>query len=64
MFLCDLFLLMEDINFASYTDDNTPCIIDDDLDQVESNLKDATLTLQRVLRQSNETKSRKVSLPN
>ena len=45
IFLCDLILLMEDINFASYTDGNTPYIIDDDLSQVASSLEGAAVTL-------------------
>ena len=36
---------MEDINFASYTDGNTPYIIDDDLSQVASSLEGAAVTL-------------------
>ena len=28
VFICDLFSIMNNINFASYADDNTPYIID------------------------------------
>lgn len=36
---------MEDIDFASYADDNTPYTIDDDTDQVVSTLEDAVEAL-------------------
>ena len=45
IFLQELFLIMEYIDFASYADDITTCIINDDRDQVVSALEDASLSL-------------------
>ena len=44
IFLQELFLIMEYIDFASYADD-IMCIINDDRDQVVSALEDASLSL-------------------
>ena len=44
IFLQELFLIMEYIDFASYADDIT-CIINDERDQVVSALEDASLSL-------------------
>ena len=34
IFLCDLFFIMNDIDFASYTDDNTPYVVGNDVQDV------------------------------
>ena len=34
IFLCDLFFIMDDIDFASYADDNTPYTIGNDIENV------------------------------
>ena len=34
IFLCDLFFIMNDVEFASYADDNTPFFVGDDLNDV------------------------------
>ena len=34
IFLCDLFFIMDDIDFASYAFDNTPCTIGNDMEDV------------------------------
>ena len=34
IFLCDLFIIMNDVDFASYADDNTPFFVAHDLDEV------------------------------
>ena len=34
IFLCDLFFIMNDIEFASYTDDNTPYVVGNDVQDV------------------------------
>ena len=34
IFLCDLFFIMNDVEFASYADDNTPFLVGDDLNDV------------------------------
>ena len=34
IFLCDLLFIMDDIDFASYADDNTPCTIENDMEDV------------------------------
>ena len=45
IFLCDLFFLMNDIEFASYPDGNTPFFMDDDLSDVILKLQNASKTL-------------------
>ena len=45
IFLCDLFFVMNNVDFASYADDNTPYFIGKDLDDVISKLQNASKTL-------------------
>ena len=45
IFLCDLFFLMNDVDFAIYTDDNTPFFVGNDLDEVIFKLQSASKTL-------------------
>ena len=47
IFLCDLFFLMNDVDFASYTDDNTPFFVRNDLNEVIFKLQRASKTLFR-----------------
>ena len=42
IFLCDLFFIMNDIEFASYADDNTPFFVGDDLNDVILKLQNAS----------------------
>ena len=41
IFLCDLFLIMENINIASYADDNTPYTTGNSMEKVIQNLENA-----------------------
>ena len=45
IFLCDLFFIMNNVDFASYADDNTPFFVGKDLDDVISKLQNASKTL-------------------
>ena len=45
IFLCDLFLLMRDVDIAIYGDDDTPCILGDNIDQATSDLQNAAASL-------------------
>ena len=45
VFLCDLFFIMNDVEFASYADDNTPFFMGDDLNDVTLKLQNASKTL-------------------
>ena len=45
IFLCDLFFVMNNVEFASYADDNTPIFVGKDLDDVISKLQNASKTL-------------------
>ena len=45
IFLCDLFFIMNEVDFASYADDNTPFFIGEDVDDVISKLQNASKTL-------------------
>ena len=45
IFLCDLFFVMNNVDFASYADDNTPFFVGKDLDDVISKLRNASKTL-------------------
>ena len=45
IFLCDLFFEMNDEDFASYADDNTPFFVGNDLDEVIFKLQNASITL-------------------
>ena len=45
IFLCDLLILMEDIDFASYVDKSTSYVINDDIYEVVSTLEEADLNL-------------------
>ena len=50
IFLCDLFLIMNNIDRASYADDNTPFITDDSIEKVITNLENASKILFRWFR--------------
>ena len=45
IFLCDLFFEMNDVDFSSYADDNTPFFVGNDLDEVIFKLQNASITL-------------------
>ena len=45
MFLCDLFFIMNDVDFASYTGDNTPFFVGSDLYEVIFKLQSASKIL-------------------
>ena len=45
IFLCDLFLIMENIGIASYADDNTPYTTGNSIEEVIEKLKNAAKTL-------------------
>ena len=45
IFLCDLFFIMNDVEFASYADDNTSFLVGDDLSDVILKLQNASKTL-------------------
>ena len=44
IFLCDLYFIMNDVEFACNTDDNTPFFVDDDLSDVILKLQNASKT--------------------
>ena len=44
IFFCDLFLIMENIDIASYADDNTPYTIGNSIDEVIQKIKNAAQT--------------------
>ena len=43
-FLCDLFFIKNDIDFARYADDNTPYTIGNDMEDVISKLQNSSKT--------------------
>ena len=45
IFLCNLFFIMNDVEFASYTDDNTPFFVGDDLSDVILKLQNTSKAL-------------------
>ena len=45
IFMCDLFFIVNEIDFASYADDNTPFVSGDRLDDVLVSLENASLKL-------------------
>ena len=45
IFLCDLFLIMENIDIASYADDNTPHTTENSIEEVIQKLENAAKTL-------------------
>ena len=45
IFLCDLFFIMNDVEFASYADHNTPFFVGDDLNDVILKMQSASKTL-------------------
>ena len=45
IFLCDLFLIMENIDSANYADDNTPYTTGNSIEEVIQKLKNAVKTL-------------------
>ena len=60
IFLCDLFFIMSETDFASYADDNTPYVVGSNIEDVIIKLQNASLTLfqlfydnQRKLTQTN-----------
>ena len=40
--ICDLFLIMNKIDFASYADDNTPHVVGDGAEEAVNSLKEAS----------------------
>ena len=44
IFFCDLFLIMQNIDIASYADDNTPYTIGNSIDEVIQKIKNAAQT--------------------
>ena len=44
-FLADLFFIVKDIDIASYADDNTPFIVEDNIENVIASLEEATNAL-------------------
>ena len=42
IFICDLFLIMNKVDFASYVDDNTPYVIGNGVKEVINSLKEAS----------------------
>ena len=44
IFICDLFIIMDDINIANYADDNTPLVSGDTSLSVITSLENATET--------------------
>ena len=45
IFLCDLFFIMNETDFASYADDNTPYVVGNNIEDVIIKLQNASLTL-------------------
>ena len=45
IFLCDLFFIMSETDFASYADDNTPYVVGGNIEDVIIKLQNASLTL-------------------
>ena len=45
IFSCDLFIIMNDVDFASYADDSTPFFVANDLDEVIYKLQNASKSL-------------------
>ena len=45
IFLCDLFLIMKNIDIASYADDNTPYTTGNSIDEVIQNVENVAQTL-------------------
>lgn len=43
--MCDLFLVVKDVEIASYANDNMPYIVVDNTDQVTSDLQNASASL-------------------
>ena len=43
IFICDLCFIVNEIDFASYTDDNTPFVLGDRLDDVLDSLENASV---------------------
>ena len=50
IFLCDLFLIINNIHFVSYADDNTPCTTDSNTDVIDKLEMEATAYLSGSLR--------------
>ena len=44
-FICDLFLIMNKVDFASYADDNTPYVIGNGVKEAINSLKEASVEL-------------------
>ena len=49
IFLCDLFFIMNDVEFASYAKDNTPFFVGDDLSNVIFKLQNASKTFHQMV---------------
>ena len=45
IFLADLFFIVKDIDIASYADDNTPFIVEDNIENIIASLEEATNAL-------------------
>ena len=45
IFLCDFFLIMKETSFASYTDDNSPYVTPENLDDVIKSLEEDSIKL-------------------
>ena len=45
IFLCDFFLIMKESSFASYTDDNSPYVTPENLDDVIKSLEEDSIKL-------------------
>ena len=45
IFLCDLLFIMNDVDFTTYADDNTPFFVDNNLDEVIFKLQGASKTI-------------------
>lgn len=43
--MCDLFWIMCESDFLSYTDDNTPCISEDSIEDVIKTVEDDSISL-------------------
>ena len=62
IFLCDLFFVMNNVDFASYADDNTPFFVGKDLDDIISKLQNASKTLFQWFNDNQMSSSIKVNI--
>ena len=61
IFICDLFIIMDDINIANYADDNTPLVSGDTSLNVITSLENATETFWMVCQQWHESNPWQIS---